>query len=200
MQKLSLALVVLGLCAPLALAQNPAVLNWTGGTEYTVYYGASTGDVIGWDFIPNQTIYATHLGYYTDPNHAGLEGPHQVGIWDTQTQQLLASAVIDRNDPVTGLFHYKPISSLMLQQGKTYTIGGLDTEADNDWYVSGATTLNMAPEVTWTASRYPTAGSLGFTFPALTSTGRGRFGPNFMFVPEPATIALLAFGLVLRRR
>jgi len=197
MKKLLCCMVALS--ASVALAQGPAVLNWTGGTEYESYYGSGS-DVIGWDFIPTQTIYATHLGYYTDPNHAGLEAPHQVGIWDTQTQALLATATIDRNDPVTGLFHYKPISSLMLQAGKTYTIGGLDASGDNDWYVSGASTLSMAPEVTWVASRYPSAGGLGFVFPALTSTGKGRFGPNFLFVPEPTALALLGLGVLLRRR
>ncbi len=193
------ALVCVALCGAFTLGENPAIVSWTGGTEYESYWGLGT-DVVGWDFRPTENISVTSLGYWLDTNHSGLEAEHQVGIWVTSTQQLLVSATLDRNDPITNLFHWQAVTPVALQAGVTYTIGGGDASGDNDWYLSGASTLNMDPKITWLASRYPSTGGLGFVFPTQTTSSFGRFGANFAFVPEPASVVLCVLALVALRR
>jgi hypothetical protein len=201
MKKTVCLVLALGLSAALALADGPAVRDFSGGTEYESYYGSTVyGDVVGWDFTPQKAIVVTHLGYYTDPNHGGLEQPKDVGIWDTATQALLLKDTVSNADPITGKFHYHPVKHLALTMGTTYTIGGLDFSGDNDWYVSGASSVTWDPDITFVQNRYPDTGELGFVFPTKGTTTLGRFGPDFMFIPEPASLLLFGLAALLRRR
>ncbi|MBU0640097.1 MAG: DUF4082 domain-containing protein [Planctomycetes bacterium] len=200
MRKLIVSCVVFALCAVAANAQDAAILGFTGGTEYSSYYSVEPGDTIGWTFMVNDPIVVTDLGHWID-THNGMDNAHDVGIWD-MSQNLLASVVVDPNTAYEyNGWMYQAISPLALTAGESYVIGSFDGVSDDDWYISGASTLDDAPEITWVNSRYPTVGGLGFAFPELTSTSRGRFGPNFLYVPEPSAVALLSLGgLVLLRR
>ena len=198
MKVLAFALCV-GVAA--SVANGAAITGYTGGATYPGYYSSVLGDVIGYDLLINDTIVVTDLGCLIDPLDGVLDSTHDVGIWDA-AGNLIASAVVD---PATMFiqdgFGYQSIANVTLNAGETYIIGAMYTIDDNDSYISGATTLTTAPEVTWIQSRYPAAVDLGFVFPANTSTSYGRLGPNFLFIPAPGALALFGLaGLGVRRR
>ena len=190
------------LCVGVAsVANGAAIESFSGGSTYSSYYGSLTGDVIGYDLLVNETIVVTDLGCWIDTVDGVMDSTHDVGIWDAGGN-LIASALVD---PLTMVvmdgFGYQSIGGVTLNAGETYTIGAMYTPDDNDWYISSATTLVTADEVTWVQSRYPTAAEMGFVFPGLTGGTFGRIGPNFQFVPAPGALALFGLaGLGLRRR
>ena len=196
-RKIVVAGLLLAFCAA-ASAQDPAIISFGAGGEYTSYYGIDPGDVIGWRFSVTEDILVTDLGVRYDSD--GITSDHQVGIWDSR-QTLLAEATVTAGTAPDGDFGYTPITGLSLSPGETYSIGALYLSAGGDYYVSGASSLTMDSRVTWLNSTYPSVGGLGFTFPELDSTSYGRFGPSFLFIPEPGTLILLALGgLALVRR
>lgn len=192
----SAALLVAGTTA----YADPAIQSWTGGSTFGIYYGASTGDVVGWRFTVNDPIIATHLGVYMFQGQ--LRDARQVGIWDG-SQMLISSTTVDPATGITvGNFMYQSVPGVALIPGQTYTIGALYFSGSNDQYASGVSNLVTAPEVNWVQSVYPSAGSLGFVYPELNTTSGGRFGPNFLYIPSPGALALLGMGgiIALRRR
>ena len=194
--------VALCVGAAATVANGAAIESFSGGSTFPIYYGASTGDVIGYDLLVNETILVTDLGCWIDTVDGVMNSTHEVGIWDS-LGALVASAVVDPTTmSIVDGFGYQSIAGVTLNAGETYTIGASYTATDDDWYVSSASTLTTASEVTWVQSRYPTIGDLGFVFPELTGSTFGRIGPNFQFIPAPGALAL--FGLaglgVCRRR
>jgi hypothetical protein len=81
-----------------------------------------------------------------------------------------------------------------------YFLGSEISNPFSDLYTSSASSIVTAPEITFLgAARNNSAG--GFSFPSITTSVNGRFGPNFQFqvistsVPEPtSTLSLLALG------
>lgn len=197
-----------GAMAALATAASgQAVTGFTGGNQFAIFFAASTGDVVGWTFSVNQDIFVTHLGVWnqdTVAGFAGLSSSHQVGIWNATTQALLGTTTVAPGDMALGAFTYRALPNITLVTGQQYVIGAMYTATDNDNYISGGVTnFTTSPDVNWINGRSPTIGSLGFTFPEVTSAGIGRFGPNFLYTPVPApgaAAALGAFGLLATRR
>ncbi|HSL16655.1 MAG TPA: DUF4082 domain-containing protein [Methylomirabilota bacterium] len=185
----AVGVVVLLMVAPVAFGQ--AVTGFTGGTQYPLYHGGSTGDVVGFRFTVSAPLEVDQLGVWnadTAAGGAGLTTSHQVGIWDA-SQALLASATVDpATGTVIGQWTYAAIAPVTLMPGQTYTAGALYTGTDNDNYISGASSLTTDPNVTWVQSVYPAAGSLGFVYPVSNSTSNGRFGPNFTFTVVPVEL------------
>jgi hypothetical protein len=185
----AVGVAVLLMVAPVAFGQ--AVTGFTGGAQYGIYHGGSTGDVVGFRFTVSAPLEVAQLGVWnadTATGAAGLTASHEVGIWDA-SQALLASATVDpATGTVIGQWTYAAITPVTLMPGQTYTAGTLYTSTDNDSYISGATSLTTDPNVTWVQSVYPAAGSLGFVYPASNSTSNGRFGPNFTFTVVPVEL------------
>ena len=201
-RKIVVAGLLLAFCAA-ASAQDPAILSFGAGGEYTAYYGgASAGDVVGWRFSVNSEIFVTDLGVRIS-DASGTLSDHAVGIWDSR-QTLLADTTVPAGT-TGGDFGYASISGVTLSPGETYTIGaeyGAGGVTSLDFYVSGASSLSTATEVNWLNSTYPLAADMGFVYPGMDSTSFGRFGPSFLFVPEPGTLILLGLGglALIRRR
>jgi len=183
-----LTLVVLVALTPVAWGQ--AVTGFTGGSQYPLYHGGSTGDVVGYRFTVSNPLEVSDLGVWnqdTAAGGAGLTSSHEVGIWDA-SQALIASVTVTTGGTVVGAWTYASITPVTLSPGQTYTVGALYTGTDNDSYISGASSMTTAPEVTWVQSVYPLAGSLGFSYPGNNSTSFGRFGPNFLFTVVPVEL------------
>lgn len=207
MNKCASVLSASAMVALATLASGQAVTGFTGGTQFGIFHGASTGDVIGWTFSVNQDIFVTDLGVWNQDTQVGQEGltsPHQVGIWNATTQALLGSTTVGPGGTVVGAFTYESIANITLVTGQQYVIGAMYTATDGDSYISGGVSnFTTSPDVNWLDSRRPSFGDLGFAFPDTTSVSIGRFGPNFLYTPVPtpgAAVALGTFGLLATRR
>jgi hypothetical protein len=185
MRIVGLAATALLAVAPVAMGQ--AVTGFTGGSQYPLYYGGSTGDVVGFRFTVATSVQVSDLGVWNQDSSGGLSASHQVGIWDA-SQALIASATVTTSGTVNGAWTYASITPVVLNPGQTYTIGALYIGTDNDNYVSGASSMTTATGVTFVQSVYPASGSLGFAYPAANSTSFGRFGPNFLFSVVPVEL------------
>lgn len=206
MKARTLALLAVGVTAGAANAQ--AVTGFTGGSQFDIYYGGSTGDVVGWRFTLNDDVIVNGLGVWNGDTQLGLEGlttSHMVGIWDLNTGSLLVSGLAGPGGTVVGQWTYATVADTILSATGNYVIGAMYAAGDGDGYVSSASSVSMAAGVNFGGGVFPTVGDLGFTMPGSWSGGasNGRFGPNFLFraVPTPGTFAMLGIGgLVAARR
>lgn len=173
------------------LASAQAIESFTGGNSWAIYYGGSTGDVVGFRFQVNTPVMVTSLGVWNGDND-GLSSDHMVGIWDGTTQ--IISATVTPAGTVNGDFRYVGISPVTLLPGKTYTAGAMYTASDNDQYISTAGTLSVAPELVFLNAVFPSTGDLGFVYPTEDSPGNfGRFGPNMIFTAaNPVAVPTLS--------
>jgi hypothetical protein len=177
--------------------------------------------MIGWQFSVPAAVNVAALGWF-DLGQDGLNRAHQVGVWDTATQALLASAWVPAGTAGVLLDQFRWIdldAPLALQPGVTYRIAGLDIGNGGDAHVWDANIgfgvavsgFAVNPALTLGPAGTATGGlASGFTYPASTigDARRALIGPNLSFsavspVPEPATWALMLSGvaaLLVRRR
>ncbi len=198
---LLLTLVSVLLVPAVATAEMiPGLTSFSGGTPFAVY---STNETLGWRFqVTADGILVTHLGLWDQlPNDPLLE-PHLVGLW-TDGGVLLGQVTVQVNSPLTDSFRYETLdSAITLNAGAFYRIGAqFNGSGVNDMYISSATSVAMAPEFTFDRA-YNSPNGTGFAFPGeIPGTGGplGRFGPNFLFtpdpIPEPSSVILLGLGL-----
>jgi len=200
----------LGKAVALALAlttgsamATPAITSFSGGSQFATVAG--TAETTGWKFTvaAGLGITVNALAWWDATPGTPLASAHQVGIWDL-SGNLLASTTVGISDALTGSFRYASIAALSLNGGQSYLVGGLDSAADGDNYITGVGQLVVAPEVTFNGS-IRSGSNTGFAAPTVVNGTQGRFGPNFDFtanvastVPEPASlaIALTALGLL----
>ena len=179
-----------------ASASGQAITGFSGGSTFDSFYGSLAGDVVGYRFEVTVPISVTHLGVWND---GSFDADHEVGIWD-DGMTLLGSATVTPGSAPTGDFLYEPVTSFMLMPGVVYTAGANYRSGDGDSYTSSPTTVDTAPEVTVLNGVFPDAAELGFAFPGSDSTNLARIGPNFLFVPAPASLALLGLGGIVATR
>ena len=201
MKKALVALICAG-TASVAMAQGAAVTDFTGGSPFGIYYGASTGDVVGFRFTADVDMLVTDLGVLLDPGDGVLDSAHMVGIWRNSDMSLLASTSVDATGTLMNGFLYESIAPVALSAGGEYTIGAMYTADDNDSYISSPSTLTTNG-ISNTNGVFPAAGDLGFVYPEGDSTNLARLGGNFIWeVPAPGSLALLGLGglAAVRRR
>lgn len=192
------------LLAPQAMAQT--AFSFTG---LNTGFVDGNSRMLGNRFSVTQSIEIAELGWF-DWDSDGLGLAHEVGIWDTADQSLVASVVIPQGTgaELDNGFRYVALgSTVTLNPGVTYVLAGFDG-ANGDRHVwdnaiggfsSHVTGFNVDPRV----SLVDAIGSLtsGFAYPA-TTIGDARntlMGPNFVIVPEPSATALLLSGCALLR-
>lgn len=151
---------------------------------FTVAFGLNmppAGDItMGMEFGANAAITVTHLGYYA-PNGT-LSDPHEVGIFDRQTQALLVSTFVDPSDPLDGGFLYAAIAPLTLEEGKSYVIAG-HTTAGSDFYNHAAASI-AGPDIQLIQGRMA---AIPFGFPTQGEGQTHRYGANFKYQAETET-------------
>ena len=197
----------LGVAALNAYALGPAVTSFTGGSRFTSFFGSqqSTPDVVGFRFTANTDFNVVRLGVWNDNDLNGLEEDHEVGLWRQSDGVLLAQATVGPTGILIGDFRYTAISAVTLNSGTDYIIGATYWTGGLDGYISSPTSATYDADITHVGAMHPAGVDMGFVMPVnLTTTNRGRFGPNFISeaVPEPSSMALLALGglALLRRR
>ncbi len=202
----SVLAALFGLGAHAASQAGPVI---TGGTETSTGTTYLANFMQGFDFVARTSLSLTALGFW-DQGSDGLARAFQVGLWDTSSQTLLASAFIDSLDALDtsvtvqgGQWRYENLASAVtLTAGKTYTLGfqsGIAPISATDSLFINYTSLTSDPGVAViNGARFLNTSSFGF--PA----GSGAAGPlfranvnaKFSDVPEPATLALIGAAVV----
>jgi formylglycine-generating enzyme len=174
--------------------------------------GGGTDSVYGWSFIPNTDIYVTNLGvldynsYYHFRPWEGLYHSHPIGIWSSSApSNLLVSTTIPSGTSASlvDYVRFKPVTPTLLRAGTEYVIGAYyptytsPTYSDSNLvHPYNGTDISLAPELTFVKRRWLNYTS-GLKFPSqVAATGGVEVGPTFQFVPvpEPSTLVLLAVG------
>ncbi|MEX1232208.1 MAG: PEP-CTERM sorting domain-containing protein [Planctomycetaceae bacterium] len=188
---------------------------------------------IGWEFSTNSSIMVTELGWFdrigvtSDP---GFASAHTIAIFSSNGDVLVSASVspgtvnpiaglpvISSNtDEIRGYFRYVEVTPTVLTAGQSYIISGTNPLEFPDPFAVGFSVdddMTVDSDINFVQGRMSSLGtgsSLVFPteeMPVDEWNGR-NFGPNFQFVPvpaslpEPSSVLLLALGggLCLWRR
>ena len=150
----------------------------------------------------NGPIVVTHLGLFDDYDD-GFSIDFPIGLFRLEDEVLLTSGTMSAGtgDALLDHFRYIDTPDVALQVDETYVIAFYTSGHNSDRIISAAQNLVVASEITITNAR-GSGRQGGLRMPPDIQAG-DRFGPNFQFVPEPATIGLLGvaacFGMRGRR-
>jgi hypothetical protein len=178
---------------------NPAIdISNPGFIQY--YTGLNA--MRGWEFDTVENITVSQIGWF-DYHSDGFTESHQIGIFDCSTMQLLVSGTVPSGNTsvLYEEFRYIDVPYTTLIAGNTYAIAGI---AGSEYYAQNVHNIQCDPRIIYKRERYHIGNN--FVFPDEVYSVGGTFGPNFMIVPEPATLILFAFawplgrGLALRKK
>jgi hypothetical protein len=172
------------------------IFSYSGGS-FTNQGGLVAGN--SFTAFGGQTL--NSLGF-VDVGSDGIVDSYQVGLWDTNTQTLLASTTVTPASPLINGFRYAPIPATTIPNGSSFTIGALLHTTQQDSWVINATVIPGAGYGGAGTGRF--VGSSNLVFPT-TNDGATYVVVNASdaIVPEPATLAgllLLPAAAILRRR
>ena len=167
----------------LTVTGNVAIDMPALGTGFDYQQGSYS---LGWSFVANAAIEITALGFY-DSKKDGLTASHPVGVYDKDTQVLLAQATVAPTDALDGYFRYAPLASpLTLTPGKTYVL--VAVVGDEQYVAFNALdpgwTVNPVISYAGGAVNYGNDEATTLLYPDTFDTTSGDFGPNFKFATE----------------
>jgi hypothetical protein len=183
--------LIVGLAASAIAASAPAITF----DEATGVSGNNNNQTVGWQFDVLTPVWVTGLGWF-DQGANGLGTAHTVGIW-APNGTLLTSVLVPAGTtaPLDGQYRVADIPDILLPVGIGYIIGGENFSTSNDRLVANAVQV-VDPRIHYVDATYSLIGS-GFVEPTHVSIASTGFeGPMAVLVPEPATVLLLATGLV----
>ena len=166
----------------------------------------SNGDsTAGWSFTVNSTITINGLGLWDEGGDGSLNHPHTIGLWRSD-QTLLGQTTISGGGDFSvpsasglGSWLFNHISPLLLGPGD-YVIGATFLQDDLDLARVEATSSTI-PEISYIGPRWVSTAPGVLTFPATSGAignfADGAFGPNLHLIPEPTSMLLLGWGLLL---
>lgn len=166
-------------------------------------YASSTtvGVKLGFEFTVSSNRTITSLGVY-DSGANGLSSNAQIGIWDTSGNLLTSTTILAGTGQLDGLFRYVNISGFSLVAGTHYAIGAYTTDLASSLNTLQGGSGSIDPDVDVIVDRYSAFNSI-FSFPTQTDghADGAWLGANFRTgatgsVPEPASLALIALGLL----
>lgn len=193
MRKFCIPVIVMALASPLALGDVAiGVSSGGGGTP-----GGGTNH--GWEFTVNEEgLILTHLGLF-DLGDDGLIHEHPIGVFDLHANLLTSGTMpAGTGAPLLDHFRYIDVENLALSMEETYVVSFYSAQDSGDFLITSPDDLWVNPAVNLIQGRW--SWDYYFTFPS-NPTSAHRIGPNFQFIPEPGTLALLALGaLVVARR
>jgi len=194
--KFSLLMVAAVLAAVCSHAGAEVALTVTSGSGGTPAGGTNHG----WHFKANEDILVTDIGLLDD-DLVGFDLDYPIGLWSYPDETLLAEGVMSAGagDTLVDNFRYVDIDDVWLEAGKDYAIAFHTSTDTTDFMILTPDDLVVDPAITWVEGLWEYAGALGVP---ENPTSLHRIGPNFQFIPEPATLSLLALGglALLRRR
>ncbi|MHB8861560.1 MAG: PEP-CTERM sorting domain-containing protein [Pirellulaceae bacterium] len=171
------------------------------GGEAAVYSwqsaGAGTDLMAGWTFSTNTDVVVTALGMFDHHNPNGLDGAHDVVIWDSNNQ-IIVSATIPSGTVAERInqTRYVDVAPVVLPSGQEFLIAAQYIgSATADWYAYNYFTLGFDPSITFIEGRSLNTSDF---IPPTNPYERPFIGPNFLIqqVPEPTSLALLASAVV----
>ncbi|HKF68856.1 MAG TPA: PEP-CTERM sorting domain-containing protein [Vicinamibacterales bacterium] len=183
--------LIVGLAASAIAASAPAITF----DEATGVSGNNNNQTVGWQFDVLTPVWVTALGWF-DQGANGLGTAHTVGIW-APNGTLLTSVLVPAGTvaPLDGQYRVADIPDILLPVGTGYIIGGENFSTSDDRLVANAVQV-VDPRIHYVDATYSLIGS-GFVQPTHVSIATTGFeGPMAVLVPEPATVLLLATGLV----
>ena len=165
----------------------------------------------GWRFELTRAETLAGLGFW-DEGADGLSVNHQVGLW-TDDGVLVTSAIVNNQGLAfpsassNGSWIFTKLNDLISLEPGIYRVAGLiDTDFTADLVRSfffDDSSLSFAAPVSWLNPAFGPPSS-GFQFPELIQDPfitniNGYYGANFLLIPEPDTVALLALGFFALR-
>jgi hypothetical protein len=187
------------LIATAGQAQAGVITGSLGGSFGTF----SAGFTQGYDFsVSTSGTIVTALGIFDDGAN-GLGGTYQIGLWDTVSEALLGSVLVNNTNALDssvtisgGQYRYGSLTSgVSLSAGTTYTLAA---------YLPVGTNAPLEHSFTYGSGVVGSADrrfeSAGFGFPSFIAPNQtsglvnAQFGSNNATVPEPTSLAMFAIG------
>lgn len=149
----------------------------------------------GWTFQVTNAVTVTELGCLANFFVSNPTANHvQVGLWASD-HSLLAASDISPTNTLIDISLYGSVTPVLLSPGQTYHIGA--------YYLGGFFLDAVGPTVggfVFTSSHIVSLTAAyspgGFAWPAmeLGTLDAAYLGPNFRYIPEPSSLALLGLG------
>ena len=179
------------LCPGDTYAATPAVS--TNSVGQPVGFNAGSN---GWRFQALQNVDVVSLGYWDWAGDGdGFASDVNVAIW-TDAGTPLGSLTVPAGASGTLIdeFRYANLTTpIPLSSGQFYRIAASATAGDLPYNFSAPITESAAIDYD---TGYYTFVSAPLTFPTTVGGVGSFFGPNFLYVPEPSSLALAGLGLL----